>query len=125
MTCRHVPVMCRKRSPSLSIGWIYSGHSKNWETVKLHQRSISVRPMREKVKSLKHVKLRVDTLKQQETPQLTTIMKTAVSIFMMNRDLLCSVSTMLHPVYCSLSQYVHSARQTLNQHVQHEAFNLT
>ena len=37
------------------------GHSKNWETVKLRQNSISVQPMREKVKSLKHVKLRVDT----------------------------------------------------------------
>ena len=37
------------------IGWIYSG------PVKLRQRSISVQPMREEVKSLKHVKLRVDT----------------------------------------------------------------
>ena len=36
-------------------------HSKNWETVKLRQRSNSVQPMREKVKSLKHVKLCVDT----------------------------------------------------------------
>ena len=31
------------------IGWIYSGPFKNWETVKLRQRSISVQPMREKV----------------------------------------------------------------------------
>ena len=34
-------------------------HSKNWKTVKLRQRSIS--SIREKAKSLKHVKLRVDT----------------------------------------------------------------
>ena len=40
------------------IGWIYS---KNLETVKLRQRSISAQPIREKAKSLKHVKLRVDT----------------------------------------------------------------
>ena len=36
-------------------------HSKNWETVKLRQRSISIQPIREQLKSLKHVKLRVDT----------------------------------------------------------------
>ena len=37
-------------------------HSKNWETVKLRQYfSISVQPIREKLKSLKHVELRVDT----------------------------------------------------------------
>ena len=35
-------------------------HSKNWGTVKLRQRSISVQPIREKVNSLKHVKLLVD-----------------------------------------------------------------
>ena len=41
------------------VGWIHLGHSKNWETVKLRPGSISVQPMREKMKSLKHVKLRV------------------------------------------------------------------
>ena len=33
------------------IAWIYPGHSKNWGTVKLRQRSISVQPMKEKVNS--------------------------------------------------------------------------
>ena len=42
------------------IGWIYSGPFKNWETVKLRQRSTSVRPTREKVKPLKQVKLRFE-----------------------------------------------------------------
>ena len=43
------------------IRWIYPGSLKNWGMVKLRQRSISVHPMREKVKPLKHVKLRADT----------------------------------------------------------------
>ena len=41
------------------IAWIYLGHSKNWETIKFRQGSISVQPMKEKMKSLKRVKLRV------------------------------------------------------------------
>ena len=41
-------------------GWIYSVPFENLKTVELRQRSISVQPIREKVKSLKHVKLRVD-----------------------------------------------------------------
>ena len=61
MTCRHVPVTCRWGSPSLLLGGFTRGHSKNWGTVKLRQRSISVQPRRENVKPLKHVKLRVDT----------------------------------------------------------------
>ena len=48
-------------SPSFLLAGFTQGHSKNWKTVKLRQHSISVQPMREKVKSLKHVKLRVDT----------------------------------------------------------------
>ena len=39
------------------IGWIYSGLFEKLRDGKLRQRSISVQPMREKVKSLKHVKL--------------------------------------------------------------------
>ena len=61
MTCRHVPVTCRWGSPSFLLVGFILGHSKNWETVKLRQRLIRVQPMREKVKSPKHVKLRVDT----------------------------------------------------------------
>ena len=63
MTCRHVLVTCRWKSPSFLLAEFIRGHSTNWETVNLHQCSISVQPMREKVKSLKHVKLRVDTFK--------------------------------------------------------------
>ena len=48
-------------SPSFLLAGFTRGHSKNWRTVKLRQRSISVQPMREKVKPLKRVKLRVDT----------------------------------------------------------------
>ena len=43
------------------IGWIYSVPFEKLGTVKLRQRSISVQPIREKVKSLKHVTLRLDT----------------------------------------------------------------
>ena len=43
------------------IGWMYPGSFEKLGTVKLRQRSVSVQPMREKVKPLKHVKLRVDT----------------------------------------------------------------
>ena len=49
------------RIAALSIGWIYLGPFEKLETVKFRQGSISVQPMRQKVKSLKHVKLRVDT----------------------------------------------------------------
>ena len=48
-------------SPSFLLVGFTWGHSRNWETVELPQRSISVQPVRKKVKSLKHVKLRVDT----------------------------------------------------------------
>ena len=61
MTRRHVPVTCRWGSPSFLLAEFTQGHSKNWKTVKLRQRSIGVQPVREKMKSLKHVKLRVDT----------------------------------------------------------------
>ena len=61
MTCRHVPVTCRWGSLSFLLAGFTRCHSKNWGTVKLRQRSISIQPIREKVKSLKHVKLRVDT----------------------------------------------------------------
>ena len=57
---RYVPVSVSIGSPSFLLAGFAWGHSKNWETVKLRPRSISVQLMRE-VKSLKHVKLRVDT----------------------------------------------------------------
>ena len=47
--------------PSFLLAEFTQGHSKNWKTVKFCQRSISVQPTREKVKSLKQVKLGVDT----------------------------------------------------------------
>ena len=49
------------RASDVSLAGFTRYHSKNWETVKWRQRSISVQPITEKVKSLKHVKLRVDT----------------------------------------------------------------
>ena len=75
------------------IGWIYSGPFENWETFKLRPRSISVQPMREKVKSLKHVKLH----KQQNTLQLTTIMKLAVT---------CIVNHFSYVVHFSSERYI-------------------
>ena len=50
-----------RASLSFLLAGFTGGHSKNWETVKLRQHSISVRPMREKLTSLKHMKLHVDT----------------------------------------------------------------
>ena len=43
------------------IGWIYSVPFEKLGTVKLRQCSMSVQPIKEKVKSLEHVKWRVDT----------------------------------------------------------------
>ena len=59
--CPHVPVTCRWASPSFLLAGFTRCRSKNLETVKLRERSISVQPIGEKVKSLKYVKLRVDT----------------------------------------------------------------
>ena len=53
------------------------GHSRNRDTVKSRQRSISAQPIREKVRSLKDMNY-VSTRKQQNILQLTTIMKVAV-----------------------------------------------
>ena len=50
MTCRHVPVTYRWGSPSFLLAGFTGGHSKNWGTVKLRQRSISVQPIGEKLK---------------------------------------------------------------------------
>ena len=45
-------------TPSFLLAGFTQCHLKNWEMVKLRQRSINVQPIREKVK---HVKLHVNT----------------------------------------------------------------
>ena len=74
MTCRHVSLTCQLGSTSFLLAGFCRDHSKDRETDELRPRLISVQPVRKKVSSLKHVKLR----KQQSTLQLTTIMKIAV-----------------------------------------------
>ena len=43
------------------IGWIFLCYSRNQEMIKLQQRSINVQLMDEKLRSLNHMKLRIDT----------------------------------------------------------------
>ena len=57
----HVPVTCQWESPSFLLAGFSCSHSKNREMVELRQCSISIQPIRERVISLKHSKLRVET----------------------------------------------------------------
>ena len=57
----HVLVTCRWGSPSFLLAEFCGCRLKNRAKVRLRQRSANVHPMRKKVISLKHVKLRVDT----------------------------------------------------------------
>ena len=60
MTCQHVSLKCRWGSSIFALAEFCCCRSKN-RAVRLCQRSTNMQPMRKKVISLKHVKLRVDT----------------------------------------------------------------
>ena len=114
MTCRHAPVMCRWRLSYFPLTEFCCCRSKNLGAVRLRQRSTNLEPMRKKVISFKHVKLRIyvssrtrTTRKQQNTLQLTTITKIAVKVY----DHIQSHCNMIAPCACaSTSKYQHDRK---------------